>query len=213
MTCGRQRTAVCFRSLLLILALVAAGCSSSRPPKKQVGIASWYGPGFHGKPTASGEVFDMNGISAAHKTLPLGTVVDVENLENGRTLQVRINDRGPFVRGRILDLSRAAAAELGMEAAGIARIRLRVVELPSPASAAYVVQVGAFQARQRAELLAAELRPKYPDVAVLSEGGWHRVRLGGQQTHKRALSLRRSLAREGYEAVLLSAPNQPRSKT
>jgi len=87
-------------------------------------MASWYGPGFDGRLTASGEVFDADSITAAHPRLPFGTLVRVVNLDNGREIVVRINDRGPFVNGRIIDLSRAAARALGMMRAGLARVRL-----------------------------------------------------------------------------------------
>lgn len=91
------------------------------------GVASWYGPNFHGKPTANGEVFDMALVSAAHTTLPLPSLVEVTNLENGRKLVVRVNDRGPFAHNRIIDLSRAAAQELGFLEQGLAKVRVRFV--------------------------------------------------------------------------------------
>ncbi len=96
----------------------------------QVGIASWYGPGFHGKRTSSGEIYDMNALTAAHKTLPLGTIVKVVDLETGRSVIVRINDRGPFIPGRIIDLSYAAAQELGMIEKGTARVGLKILRWP-----------------------------------------------------------------------------------
>src|SRR5262249_7614642 len=117
-----------------------AACATRRSPapaaappagsgSSEEGVASWYGgpDGFEGKPTASGEIYDGNQLTAAHRTLPLGTLVDVQNLENGKTLRVRINDRGPFVKGRIVDLSRAAARELGVIGPGTASVRLTVV--------------------------------------------------------------------------------------
>lgn len=91
----------------------------------EVGVASWYGDAFHGKLTANGEIFDKRRLSAAHKTLPLPTLVEVENLENGRRLTVRVNDRGPFVGDRVIDLSHAAADELGFSGKGLARVRVR----------------------------------------------------------------------------------------
>ncbi|MGM0440762.1 MAG: septal ring lytic transglycosylase RlpA family protein [Chlamydiota bacterium] len=91
---------------------------------RQNGLASWYGKAFHGKPTASGEVFNMHSISAAHKTLPLGTYVKVSNLKNGKTLVVRINDRGPFVAGRIIDLSYKAAKKLDMIEDGVVPVEV-----------------------------------------------------------------------------------------
>ncbi|MBC8268277.1 MAG: septal ring lytic transglycosylase RlpA family protein [Rhodospirillaceae bacterium] len=102
----------------------------------ETGIGSWYGPKFHGRKTANGEIYDMNGISAAHRTLPLPSVVRVTNLGNGRTLNVRINDRGPYAHGRILDLSRRAAQLLGFQKQGTASIRVRILADESRAMAA-----------------------------------------------------------------------------
>ena len=93
----------------------------------ETGIASWYGPDFHGKQTANGELFDMNELTAAHKTLQLPSLVRVTNLDNGRSLVVRVNDRGPFVRGRIIDLSRRSAQLLGFEQSGTAKVRVEVL--------------------------------------------------------------------------------------
>jgi len=94
----------------------------------ETGIASWYGPNFHGKPTANGEVFDMNVVSAAHRTLPLPSIVRVTNLENGRSLIVRVNDRGPFAHGRILDMSKRGAQLLGFEKQGTARVKVELMK-------------------------------------------------------------------------------------
>ena len=94
----------------------------------ETGTASWYGPGFDGRPTSDGEIYDMNGLTAAHKTLPLPSVVQVTNLQNGRALQLRVNDRGPFVDGRLIDLSRRAAQLLGFESVGTAPVRVRVLK-------------------------------------------------------------------------------------
>lgn len=102
----------------------------------KVGIASWYGDAFHGRPTANGETFDMNRVSAAHPTLPLPTLVQVTNLDNGRSMKVRINDRGPFVNNRIIDLSKRTADELGFLARGTARVRVTVLRDESRALAA-----------------------------------------------------------------------------
>jgi len=99
-------------------------------PYYEVGIASWYGPGFHGNYTANGEVYDMYGISAAHKTLPFGTIVRVVEIETGRSIVVRINDRGPFIEGRIIDLSKGAAEKLGIVEKGITKVGLRILHRP-----------------------------------------------------------------------------------
>lgn len=101
---------------------------AENPEYAQTGIASWYGPGFHGKRTANGEIFNMNLLSAAHRTLPLPSMAEVENLENGRRIIVRINDRGPFAGNRLIDLSRQGARALGFENEGLARVRVRYLE-------------------------------------------------------------------------------------
>ncbi len=119
----------------LVGVLFSVGCASTsalETPRRgttQEGLASWYGAQFNGRATASGEVYDMNRISAAHKQLPFGTVVEVENKDNGRKLRVPINDRGPFIKGRIIDLSLGAARQLDMFGAGLARVRIRVVQM------------------------------------------------------------------------------------
>jgi len=94
---------------------------------KDRGVASWYGEQFHGRQTANGELFDMDALTAAHRTMPLGSIVRVVNLANGKHLHVRITDRGPYVNGRILDLSRAAAVQLGMEHGGLAHVQVEIV--------------------------------------------------------------------------------------
>ncbi len=126
-------------TLALATALWLGGCATQAPPAPSMpegdepaavldareierGRASWYGEAFHGRRTASGEVFNMNDLTAAHKTLPFGTRVRVRNLANGQEVAVRINDRGPHVRGRVIDLSRAAAAQIGLIQVGVASI-------------------------------------------------------------------------------------------
>jgi rare lipoprotein A len=117
--------------------LLAVSCGPRKPPSErpapdsawdEEGIASWYGKKFHGRQTANGERYDMHGISAAHRTLPFGTVVLVRNMNNGKELKVRINDRGPFIKGRIIDLSYGAARKLDMIRDGIVPVRIRVVK-------------------------------------------------------------------------------------
>ena len=113
-----------------------------QPRYDEVGIAGWYGPQYRNHHTADGELFDMDRPSAAHTTLPLPCMVEVTNLDNGRRLRVRVNDRGPFVRGRILDLSRQAAIELGVYQTGSARVRVRYLG-PAPAAASADVAAAA----------------------------------------------------------------------
>ena len=103
---------------------------ADQPNYNETGVASWYGPNFDGKRTANGEIYDMNALSAAHKTLPLPSLVEVTNLDNGKSLVVRVNDRGPFVDGRIIDLSKGAAEQLGVIRPGVARVRVRYLGPP-----------------------------------------------------------------------------------
>src|SRR5713226_3839777 len=125
-------------ALFLFLSLTACSVPPAQvrlPPPgdgrvTQTGIASWYGPGFHGKATASGVIYDQNDLTAAHQTLPLGTRVMVTNLENGRSTELLINDRGPFAKGRIIDLSDAAGDSLGIIAPGTIPVRLEVIDSP-----------------------------------------------------------------------------------
>jgi len=131
-----------FIPFILVIMLYTYGCSSApryirRTPVKgnpgeftfeeQVGNASYYGAEFHGKPTSSGEIFDMNALTAAHRTLPLGTMVRVTNLENEKQVEVKINDRGPFVKGRIIDLSRGAAEKLEIIENGTAIVKIEII--------------------------------------------------------------------------------------
>lgn len=142
------------------------------------GVASWYGPGFDGKRTASGEVYDMDELTAAHKRLPFGTRVRVQNLDNGLRTEVRINDRGPFVDDRIIDLSMAAARDIQMLGPGTARVRISVVEL-SAMMMCSMVQVGAFGDPANAESAARSFRERGLQVAVRQgPDGLTRVFLG-----------------------------------
>jgi len=97
---------------------------AGKPATTQIGLASWYGPGFHGRETASGEPFNQHALTAAHRTLPLGTEAKVTNLDTGQSVQVKINDRGPYVPGRHLDLSRAAAKQIGLTKKGVAKVKI-----------------------------------------------------------------------------------------
>jgi rare lipoprotein A len=158
------------RHALLLLALLATGCltAGGEEGNTESGIASWYGDRFHGRPTAGGEPFNMHALTAAHPSLPFGTVVEVENLENGRTVRVRINDRGPFVDGRIIDLSRAAAQRIGMLGTGVARVTLRVVaRAPEPETP--TIQVASFRESRNAR--AAQKRLEAAGLSVSLEDG------------------------------------------
>jgi len=160
---------------------------------EQWGLGSWYGGDFHGKKTANGEVFNTNEHTAAHKTLPFNTVVKVTNLYNLKTTVVRINDRGPFRKGRIIDLSRAAAADLDMLDSGVIPVRIEIVEKtegedkiisdepvkpvePVAGSTSYRIQVGAFREEANTERAKRLITAKDLNVAVeITETGFHRV--------------------------------------
>ncbi len=190
---------------LLLLALLGAGCASSRARGHRVerGIASWYGPGFHGRPTASGERYDMDALTAAHNSLPLGTVVLVTNLVNERTVRVRINDRGPFEKNRILDLSRAAAELLDMIGPGTALVEIAVLGYEPIGGYAFAVQVGAFQEPELASKLAESLRAIYPEVEVRTVSAWSRVQVGKFARREAAEALASELRRAGYAVLVV----------
>lgn len=208
--------------LLLGLVLGISGChrrpkAAAPPPslppaigEPEVGLASWYGKPYHGRPTSSGEIYDMNAMTAAHRTLPFQTWVRVTNLENQRVATVRITDRGPFIEGRIIDLSRAAAETIGVLGPGTALVRLEVVQTaPGEAStrALYSVQVGAFLVEENAVLLQARLVQRYGDVFIqthdAADGRYYRVRVGRKATMTEALALAEELRRQPEIAVAL----------
>jgi len=152
---------------------------------RETGVSSWYGEPFHGRQTANGEIYDMYGLSAAHRLMPLGTIVKVTHRENGRSVTVKVNDRGPFVRGRILDLSYGAAERLGMTVTGTAPVAIEVVALSKnnrDSGGRFTVQAGAFEIEENAKRLAERLRTKYDDVYLTTlrtnQSTIYRVRVG-----------------------------------
>ncbi len=220
-------------SSLFVLILIA--CSSQprpapqttslAPPSAERGLASWYGKEFDGLPTASGETFRPEKISAAHRTLPLGTVVDVTNEKNGKTVRVKINDRGPFVAGRIVDLSKAAAHEIASVGDGVVPVTLRVVSLgdnfrvragsdePPPVTAAntatrsepgaFAVQAGAFGDEANAVRLRNRLAARYPNPFIEEYQGLKRVKFGPYRTREEADAARESLGDMGLAGVVV----------
>ena len=193
------------------LAISAVSCASLPKPGgdysvgyRETGVASWYGEAFHGRPTANGEIYNMYGLTAAHRLMPLGTVVKVTNRENGRSVTVKVNDRGPFVHGRVLDLSYGAAKQLEMTSNGTASVAIEVVDLPSNFKASgagrFTVQVGAFEIEENAKRLAEHLRNKYGDVYLLplrtNQNTIYRVRVGLLGQERLALQLAERLSAE-----------------
>lgn len=201
----------------LLPVALAAGCAhrgvapSPEPVAKgwtEKGLASWYGKPYHGRRAASGEIYDMHEMTAAHRTLPFGTRVRVTRRDTGDSVVVRINDRGPFVKGRIIDLSYAAARKIGLDRDGVAPVTLKVVDLqeathskPAGHSSAQAddgcwwVQVGAFGELSNAEGARDRLRSA-GERAVIVEGpgGLHRVRVGPLESRKLATHKARALA-------------------
>ncbi len=206
----QERTHWLLLILLLPSLLYSLSCATGRAAREgkvgftERGLASWYGPGFHGRATASGETYDMYDHTAAHQTLPLGTVVEVRNRDNGKRTTVRINDRGPFVRGRIIDLSRSAAKDLEMLGPGTAPVELRVLQTAelAPHPGGYWLQVAAFQDKSHAKDLRRTLSSSQPKAQVQSVGGWHRVLVGPFKNRKKARRAEQQLRQLGYNPVL-----------
>jgi len=172
----------------------------------QYGIASWYGGEFHGRPTSSGEIYDMYQLTCAHNTLPLGTMVMVTNFENGRTLELKVNDRGPFVKDRIIDLSHAAAKILGMWEKGTAFVKVEVIGPVIEQIQRFTLQVGSFIDETRAQRLAEELRKSFENVYVTTvetlTQEYHRVRVGQFETRESALGMAEKLSRMGFKVLV-----------
>ena len=156
----------------------------SKPLLVETGIASWYGAPYHNRRGSNGEIYDMNAMTAAHRTLPLGSIVRVTNLESGKSAVVRITDRGPFIEGRIIDLSQAAAKQIGLVKKGTGKIRVEVLKTPEPIESGgrWAVQLGGFERENRAREIADHLSHRYHSARVLTFSSptgnwWVRVRV------------------------------------
>src|SRR4029077_14113258 len=176
--------------LVLAAAIALAGCGHKKharvtpppsgrrvpavatPGDTETGIASWYGHPYHGRVAANGEVYDMEKLTAAHRTLPFNTWVRVYDLDNTKTVDVRIIDRGPFVDGRIIDLSHAAARDIEMIGPGVARVRIEVIRAPEGVPPGrFAVQVGAFRDRGNAERLRSRMEARYGAARLIQRPG------------------------------------------
>jgi len=157
-------------------------------------MASWYGPGFHGNRTANGERYDMHKLTAAHRTLPLGSIATVRSMTSGKEVTVRINDRGPFAKGRVMDLSYAGARTLGMVGNGTDQIELRVIGFQGrTAEMGYLrVQIGSFADQRNAAMLLQRAQRTYPGGRIqavdLPDGKRYRVQVGEFKTENQAES-------------------------
>ena len=240
---GWMRLAACLLAGILIQA-----CASAPPPTrpgqprpykvlgtwyqpmahardfKEEGLASWYGKDFHGRKTSSGEAYDMYGMTAAHKTLPLGTYVRVHNLSNSRSVDVRVNDRGPFVRGRVIDLTYTAASRIGMLGPGTAPVRIEALGALDPQrsgagspqyipidyySGNFTFQLGAFTEKNNAERLVQRLASQYANAHMVPfyDGGrtFYRVRVGRASTLEQAERFEQNLRAAGFSETFIVA--------
>jgi rare lipoprotein A len=207
----------CF--VIALASVLLAGCGHKKHPRPtppppapssapklgqtETGEASWYGHPYHGRRAANGEIYDMEKLTAAHRTLPFDTWLRVLNLDNSKTVEVRITDRGPFVEGRIIDLSHAAARAIDMLGPGTARVRLEVIRTPDYVPpAVFAVQVGAFRDRANAERLRAEMQSRYGSARLVQRADtpdlW-RVLTGSEPTEDGAKGLAERIRKERGE--------------
>jgi len=220
---NREKLRILLPTLLVIVLFLLAACARhvvyerrTPPPEKgevkkggvQYGVASWYGADFHGKHTSSGEIYDMYQLTCAHQTLPLGTMVMVTNLENGKSLELKVNDRGPFVKDRIIDVSYAAAQMLGMWEKGTASVKVEVIGSAPELVQRFTLQVGSFVDENNAQRLAEQLRKDFDNVAITTletqTQKYHRVRVGQFDTRDSALVMARKLAQMGFNVMVTS---------
>jgi len=169
----------------------------------ETGVASWYGHPYHGRAAANGEIYDMEKLTAAHRTLPFDTWLRVVNLGNSKSVEVRIIDRGPFVEGRVIDLSHAAARAIDMIGPGTTRVRIEVIRSPEfVPPAVFAVQVGAFRDRANAERLRAAMQSRYGSARLVRRSGnpdlW-RVLVGSETTEEGAHGLAERIRKESVE--------------
>jgi peptidoglycan lytic transglycosylase len=177
--------------------------ATHRPIYSEEGTASWYGPPYHNRQGANGKIFDQNAMTAAHRTLPMGSLIVVTNEKTGQSATMRVTDRGPFVQGRLLDLSMASAKATGVYRAGLATVRIDVYETPKPMEAGgrWCVQIGAFEHEHKAEKLRDELERRYETANVIDfqgpTGYWVRIRPQGDNREQAELIASRLKPVEG----------------
>jgi rare lipoprotein A len=174
---------------------------------REEGVASWYGIPFNGHRTSNGEIYDMHQMTAAHRTLPFGAVVRVTNLNNGKQTEVRINDRGPFVANRVIDLSLVAAQAIEMIGTGTAPVRLEILAGPNPRVGYFGVQVGAFLVEANAQKLRSQLSTTYSAISIVPydspNGTFYRVRVGRVATEDAAQQLASQLHAAGQQTTFV----------
>jgi rare lipoprotein A len=204
-------------AMVIAASLIVASCGgkkikTAKPPRigsTETGIASWYGRPYHGRQAANGEIYDMEKMTAAHRTMPFNTWVRVHNLSNDRTVDVRIQDRGPFINGRIIDLSHAAAREIEMIGPGTAKVRLTVIQPPKDVrtqSELFAVQVGAYRERKRAEAVQGRMKERFGNARIVERAAnqpiW-RVLVGQEDSAEKAEALAAQVRAAGDTALVV----------
>jgi peptidoglycan lytic transglycosylase len=216
-----MRETLCRYSLLgasILVGLLSANAQAD-PWHSEKGLASHYGKEFQGKKTASGERFSPTDLTAAHRYLPLGTKVMVENVETGDKVEVKITDRGPYAdrKRRIIDLSRAAADSIGLVEQGVGRVQVTVTEAPAEAQKVttdeetyFEVQVGAFENDEQAQAVLAQVEPWFPKAYIAPRDGpageYYRVRIGPFKSKEKAQQMAHALKRGGHRVFLDEVP-------
>ena len=178
----------------------------------ETGIASWYGPDFHGRQTANGEKYNMNGLTAAHRTLPFNTEVLVENLDNGKTVQVRINDRGPYAKDRVIDLSKAAAEKVEMISSGTVPVRIYLMngeslDLSNLKKPHYTVQLGSYNDIASAKKKATEIRSSRVEEVIVDKKKYYRIYFGDFSNPAIALEAQKRLEGLGHKGFVKQVGN------
>jgi len=197
---------------LIILVFALSGCATTRGTTIDSGVASWYGPNFHGKPTANGELYNQYELTAAHRTLPFNTVVRVTNLDNGKAVTVRINDRGPYSNNRIIDLSYEAARQIDMIGPGTANVRVQLVTSEVPISRRqgpelFAVQLASYTSKSQADEFARTVRGAYVQSARVDRMTYYRVYVGKFRDREDAARLQRDLERQGHNGFVKQIQN------
>jgi len=206
--------------LLFIFPVLITSCTSAfyeTYPESGYAIASWYGPDFHGRPTSSGEIFDMNAMTCAHRDYPFGTRLKVTNVSNNKAVNCLVNDRGPFVAGRDLDLSYAAAKKIGLIGQGTCKVSIEYIGRDTSYikevryisnTGPFTIQVGSFKELSNATRLRTALELKYSKVyiaeAEIKGNKFYRVRIGKFNTKDEVYHLSKTLADEGYSVFITS---------
>jgi len=210
------------RLKIIVLLLILVSCAPKKPPTVEYipegakkGVASWYGAEFHGRPTASGEIYNMYDYTCAHREYPFGTKLKVINLKNNKDVVCTVNDRGPFIPGRDIDLSYASAKKIDLIATGTADVLMEPVGRDysyvryvkySPISGALTIQVGAFKEIDNALRLKQSLSLKYQNVyinrAEIKGDTFYRVRVGKFMNYDEAYNLAKSMGQEGYKVII-----------